>query len=233
MAHSMIFDTNHPVTLRWTSAAGAEVARPGRLHRITQSGLNVMLMRPLTDEDSLQRGDPITAEAGEAHGRHLTVFHGSVVSVESRLIRVSVEGGIEVLQRRRFPRARLEYRFSTAVLLNGDVPRFFVAQPIDLSGGGVRMSHRLPLNVGDRFRLIIRLTRNTMVQPIGEVIETWEERVPQTRWTHVTRHVSRATFTEVTPRERQLITGYVAKVLEGLSRFFGGDAPAQAAGARQ
>ena len=233
MADSLVFATNHPVTLRWVDQTGLEVERRGRLHRISHSGIAIMLGRQLGPEDSLPRGGHVTVEAGESQGRHLTIFHGSVMSVESRLIRISVNGGIEVLQRRRFPRARLVFRFSTAVLLGGEVPRFFVAQPIDLSGGGVRISHRLPLEVGARFRLVVRLTRNTMVAPIAEVIETWEEHVPQTRWSQPKRFVSRASFVEIVPRDRQLIAGYVAKVLEGLERHFGGgDQPATAAGTR-
>jgi hypothetical protein len=113
------------------------------------------------------------------------------------------------------------------------MPHFFVAKPIDLSGGGARLSHRLPMKVGDRFRLIVRLTRNTMVAPIAEVIETWEQAPGPFRWVQPSRFVSRAIFVELTPRERHLITGYVAKVLETFDRLQNGsDQPAAAAGSR-
>jgi hypothetical protein len=106
-----------------------------------------------------------------------------------------------------------------------------VAQPIDLSGGGIRLSHRLPLRAGERFRLIVRLTRKTMVTPIAEVIETWEQPSRPSRWPQPPRFVSRATFVELSPRDRALITGYVAKVLEGLDRRRGaGEQPMAAAG---
>ena len=171
MADSLVFGTNHPVTLRWIDEAGTEIGRRGRLHSISNNGLSIMLMQPLGAYDSLKCGDHVSTEAGEFHGRHLTVFHGSVVAIESRLVKVALSSGAEVLQRRRFPRARLQYRFATTVKLGDQVPRFFVAQPIDLSGGGVRLSHRLPLNEGDRFRLIVRLTRKTYVAKVLEGLE--------------------------------------------------------------
>jgi hypothetical protein len=231
MAESLVFDTNHPVTLRWIDEAGMEIGRRGRLHSITNNGLAVMLTQPLESPGALKRGDHVSIEAGEFHGRHLTVFHGSVVSVESRLVRIALSSGVEVLQRRRFPRAKLQYRFATAIKLVEPVARYFVAQPIDLSGGGVRLSHRLPLREGDRFRLIVRLTRKTMVTPIAEVIETWEQPTKPSRWPQPPRFVSRATFVELSPRDRTLITGYVAKVLEGLDRRRGAtEQPAPAAG---
>src|SRR5215204_2933058 len=36
MTHGLFFTADHPVTLRWTSISGAEVARPGRLHRVSE-----------------------------------------------------------------------------------------------------------------------------------------------------------------------------------------------------
>ena len=202
MADALVFETNHPVTLRWIDDAGTEIGRRGRLHTIKNNGLAVMLMQPLEVHDSLKRGDHVSAEAGELRGRHLTVFHGSVVSVERRLVKIAFTSSVEVLQRRRFPRARLQYRFATAAKLGEQIPQFFVAQPIDLSGGGVRISHRLPLNEGDRFRLIVRLTRKTMVTPIAEVIETWEQPSRASQSPQPIRLISRATFVELSARDR-------------------------------
>jgi hypothetical protein len=208
----MLFEANHPVTLRWTHGEGTEIARRGRLHRISQVGLSVMLPRPIARDDSLRIGDPVSAEAGEYRGLHLTVFRGSVQAIESRLVRIQVDGGIDVVQRRRFPRARLGLFFASAVRLRFDRMKYFVAQPIDISGGGVRIRHRLPLIANDRFRLILRLDRKTTVIPTARVVETWEMKNAKESRTKV--YVSRAMFVDVDERERHMISRYVFGVLQ-------------------
>jgi len=210
----MLFNPNHPVTLRWIGGEGAEVERRGRLHKITQIGLSVMLQRPIQFEDKLKVGDPVSAEAGEFRGLHLTVFRGSVQAIESRLVRIQVDGGIDVIQRRRFPRAKLGMKFATAIRLRSRQLRFFVAQPMDISGGGVRISHRLPLSVNDRFRLILRLDRETTVSPVARVVETWEQKPPLHFRTRTPVYVSRAVFVELSDRDRHLIQRYVFTTLK-------------------
>jgi hypothetical protein len=208
----MLFTAHHPVTLRWTGQAGDEVSRRGRLHRISQVGLSVMLPRPIGRDDALRIGDPVSAEAGEYSGRHLTVFRGSVRAIESRLVRIQVDGGIDVVQRRRFPRAKLGPFFASAVRMRFNKPKLFVAQAVDISGGGVKIRHRLPLVANDTFRLILRLDRTTTVIPTARVVETWELKSQHASRNKV--YVSRAQFVEVNERERHQISRYVFAVLQ-------------------
>jgi hypothetical protein len=212
MDDCMLFTAHHPVTLRWTGKTGDEVSRRGRLHRISQVGLSVMLPRPIGRDDSPRIGDPVSAEAGEYSGRHLTVFRGSVQSIESRLVRIQVDGGIDVVQRRRFPRAKLGLFFASAVRMRFNKPKFFVAQPVDISGGGVRIKHRLQLVANDKFRLILRLDSKTTVIPTARVVDTWEVKEPQASRNKV--YISRAQFVEVNERERHQISRYVFAVLQ-------------------
>jgi len=215
MTDCMLFGDNHPFSLRWTPKSGRPIIRTGGLHRISEIGLTVRLREPLRHEDAPHIGDPVRAEAGEFHGRHLNVFHGTVVSVNASLLRMRFDGQIDQVQRRRSPRIPMGHQFARARLIGDASERYFVVQPVDLSAGGVRIKHRVPLHVDDEFHLVLRLSKTVTVTPVAKVVQVWD---------HVERHpgqhpfgkqptagyVSRARFTEISDRDRNFIARYVA-----------------------
>lgn len=210
VSDTMLFQANHPVTLRWRLESGDEITRRGHLQKVTNDALAVMLPRDLDDSDSLVRGEQVCAEAGDYQGHRATVIRGSVLSVESRLVRIKIDGGIDTIQRRRFPRVKVGFGFATAALLSPDGVKYFLAHPIDISAGGMRFSHRLQLTENDRFRLTLRLKGDGKVSPIGRVVETWVQKPKENAPADTpTIYVSRAEIVEATPADKQLIARYV------------------------
>jgi hypothetical protein len=172
-----------------------------------------MLRQALVSDDGLRIGEQISAEAGDHRGGGLAVFRGSVRSIESRLVRIAIDGGVDMQDRRRFHRAQLPFNFATAIHLSRDGTRYFLAHPVDISAGGVRLIHRIPLEHGDRFRLLLRINKNTTISPIAEVIETWEKKPPARLRASSTQYVSRAAFVGLLPNEQTLIRRYVMWLL--------------------
>lgn len=213
MTDALYFTADHPLTLRWTGAGGAEITRPGRLHRLTESAVSVMLRQAVDGEEKLEIGEQIRAEAADPRGERLTVFRGSVDAIEARLVKIKIDGGIDVQDRRRFRRAQMPFHFTTAIMLARDATRYFLAHPIDIGAGGVRFSHRLPLQPGDQFRMLLRLKRDLMLSPVGQVIETCEQSTPRTIRRHSTTYVSRALFLGLLPNEQSQLRTYVHVLL--------------------
>src|SRR3954452_13950842 len=169
----MLFQADHPVHLRWKSGQGQDRSSRGGLYRISETGLTVRLKSKPNEDNAPKIGERVRAEAGEFYGNHLTVFRGAVVSVDSGLVRIRFDGQIDEVQRRKYPRAAVSFLFATAKLLGEERKRFIVVHPIDLSGGGVRIKHQIPLEVGERFQLTLRLSRSVTLTPVAEVVETW------------------------------------------------------------
>ena len=217
MTDALFFTADHPVTLRWTGSDGAEITRPGRLYRVSEAAVSVMLHRAVDGEEKLAIGEQVQAEAGDPRGDRLAVFRGSVNSIESRLVRIKIDGGIDTQNRRRFRRVQLPFHFTTGILLERDATRYFLAHPIDLGAGGVRFSHRLPLEPGAQFRLLLRLKRDLTISPVGQVIETWEKEIPRTIRRQSTTYISRAVFIGLLPTEQTLIRSYVQWLLRAQS----------------
>jgi hypothetical protein len=172
-----------------------------------------MLRQALANDDGLKIGEQICAEAGDHRGGGLAIFRGSVRAIESRMVRISIDGGVDVQDRRRFRRAQLPFNFASAIHLSRDGTRYFLAHPVDLSAGGVRILHRIPFEQGERFRLLLRITKNTTISPVAEVIETWEQKQPPTLKARATTYVSRAAFVGLLPHEQTLIRRYVMWLL--------------------
>ncbi len=172
-----------------------------------------MLRQALGNDDGLKIGEQISAEAGDHRGGGLAVFRGSVRAIESRLIRIAIDGEVDMQDRRRFRRAQLPFNFASAIHLSRDGTRYFLAHPADLSAGGVRILHRIHLEQGERFRLLLRITKNTTISPVAEVIETWEQKQPPSLRTRSTTYVSRAAFVGLLPHEQTLIRRYVMWLL--------------------
>jgi len=213
MTDLLFFAADHPVMLCWTTAEGAEITRPGRLYTVSEAAVSVMLQRAVGGEEKLAIGEQVRAEAGDPRGDQLAVFRGSVNAIESRLVRIKIDGGIDVQNRRRFRRAQLPFHFTTGILLEREKTRYFLAHPIDIGAGGVRFSHRLPLQAGDQFRLLLRLKRDLTISPVGQVIETWEEPAPRTIRRQSKTYISRALFLGLLPTEQTLIRSYVQWLL--------------------
>jgi hypothetical protein len=213
MIDAPFFTADHPVSLRWTTAGGGEITRPGRLQDVSESAASVMLRQAVDGDEKLAVGEQVRAEAGDPRGDRFAVFRGSVNAVESRLVRIKIDGGIDVQDRRRFRRAHLPFHFTTGILLERDKARYFLAHPIDIGVGGIRFSHRLPLQAGDLFRLLLRLSRDVTISPVGQVIETWEKPTPPTIHSQSKTYVSRALFLGLLPTEQNLIRNYVQWLL--------------------
>jgi hypothetical protein len=213
MTDALFFTADQPVTLRWTSSDGAEINRPGRLHNVSESAVSVMLREAEDVDEKLEIGKKVSAEAGDPQGERLAVFRGSVNAVEASLVGIDIDGGVDLQERRRFRRAPLPFHFTTAIKLERDETRYFLAHPIDIGAGGVRFSHRLPLQAGDQFRLLLRLKRDLTISPMGQVIETWEKPQSPMLRQQSTTYISRAVFMGLLPSEQTLIRSYVMWLL--------------------
>lgn len=56
MGDLLFFRADNPVTLRWKDQSGAEVSRRGRLHRVSQSAISVMLLHAVSSNENLRIG---------------------------------------------------------------------------------------------------------------------------------------------------------------------------------
>jgi PilZ domain len=214
MAAYQLYRADHPVTLRWTTDKGLRVVQHGRLQQITRSTMTIMLHRPLDDGDIPRNGHRVFAETREYRGLHLERIQGAVTYSSARLVEIQVDGTPKQVQRRRYLRSGVDRRFATAVLVRDDGRRYFLARPVDIGQGGIRFSHRLPLQAGDRVQLTLRLDRQRTITPTAEVIETWTQAAQAT-----TPHpapptfVSRTSFVHLAHDEQAAIAQYVLKTL--------------------
>lgn len=211
MADFLVFGSNNQITLRWNAVDGDHVSREARLRRVSDSRLTVLLPRLNDATSGLAVGRPVTAEAGDTNGTYLARFKGVVKTIESRLIDIRLDGAVDLVQRRAHPRARLPFSFNTAVLLSGAEKRYFLAHPLDIGAGGVRIHHRLPLKPGDQFRLILRPRRDILITPVAEVIESSVVERPRTsRLQQPTAYATRARFIDLPPQYQGVLSKYVA-----------------------
>jgi hypothetical protein len=179
----------------------------------------VLLPRLQDSSSGLAVGRSVMAEAGDNNGTYLARFRGTVKTMESRLIDIHLDSAVDLVQRRAHPRARLPLSFNTAVLLEGGQERYFLAHPIDIGAGGVRIFHRLPMKAGDRFRLILRPRRDLVIKAEAEVIETGVIEYPTpSRRPRPVAYSTRARFVDLSPSARDLLSRYVGWLLRQPSR---------------
>jgi hypothetical protein len=205
----LCFAADHPVTLRWTCASGALLERRGQLRRVTDTSLSVMMGQMISAEDSLRIGTTISAEAGVDRTSCVALIRGRVHSIESRLIRINIKGGIEVRERRKFRRAQPKFPLATAVPMEQPEARHFLVRPIDLSAGGIRIRHHVDLKAGARLQLHLKLKQTLTLSPVAEVIETWQEK-SEGRPTFV----SRMAFVDLQPMQEKILGSYVSWLLK-------------------
>lgn len=214
MSGFLVFGANNQITLRWSADDGDHISRDGRLRRVSESRLTVLMPRLVDAASGLGVGRAVVAEAGDNNGTYLARFRGVIRTVESRVIDIRLDGAVDLVQRRAFPRARLPFSFHTGVLLTGQQRRHFLAHPLDIGAGGVRIQHRLPLKAGDRFRLLLRLRPDLTIAPVAEVIEsTVAEYQRPSRLPRPTIHATRARFVDLPAAHQGWIARYVTWLL--------------------
>lgn len=213
MAGFIVFATDHPVTLRWQASDRSELVQRGRLHDVSDTKLIVNV--PGRDEYAPPAtGTVVIAEAADAKGQCLALFHGTVKSVQHREILIRLDRAMEIVQRRAHPRARVPFGLHTAILVSSDPARFFLAQPVDLGAGGVRIMHRLPLQPEDTFRLVFRPKPGIIITPTATVIESWSLPEKRVRGRTTTAYVSRARFVDLPSMYVTFFTRYVDFLLK-------------------
>lgn len=211
MSGYVVFASDHPVRLRWTAADGASLVQQAQLHDVSDSRLIVVVPRR-EQFNPPSVGGHVTAEAADAKGACLARFRGTVKSIASRQIDIRLDTSMDVIQRRAHPRARLPFGFHTAIHLTGDRARYFLAHPLDLGAGGVRMLHRLPLGLGDTFRLVFRPRAGITITLSAEVIES-RPVAPSTQSAARPTYVTRAKFVDLTDLQRKFLSRYVGWLL--------------------
>jgi len=210
MASGLLFRADHPATVFWSGPNGEPVTRRGRLHRITQTQLAVMLPRSLTRDEQPRRDQEIRVELADYRGLHLLVYRGPVKAVEARIISIHLGGEAEHVQRRRFVRAPVRFRFAAARLI-GARPRHFLAQPLDIGQGGIRFRHRLPLAPDDTVRFNLCLEGRSAVTPLARIIQTWPEPHAAGGIAGPPPQVSRAVFVDLSASDSAAIARYVLR----------------------
>ncbi len=171
MSSETMFLTNQPITVNWRSPGGESFSQRALLHNVSKSTLSVSFIYGGT-YGPMPPGTNVRVEAPDANGAWLAQFAGRVARTRGRMTEIALDGAMEVVQRRAHPRARLPFSFTSAIVLSRDPVRYFLAHPVDISAGGVRLLHRVPLRVEDRFRLNLRPRDGVTVSPIGRVLET-------------------------------------------------------------
>ena len=117
-----------------------------------------------------------------------------------------------VVQRRAHPRARLPFGFHTAIHRSADQSRYFLAHPLDLCAGGVRMLHRMKLSKGDTFQLIFRPRAGITITLSAKVIESQPVAQPGQAASRPT-FMTRAKFFDLTDMQRRFLSRYVGWLL--------------------
>jgi hypothetical protein len=211
MSDYVVFASDHPVTLRWTGSDGAGLRQQARLHDVSDTRLVIEVpWREAYNPPAV--GGRVTAEAADAKGNCLALFHGTVKAIVSRQIDIRLDKAMDVVQRRAHPRARVPFGFHTAVLQSDEGPRYFLAHPLDLGGGGVRILHRLPLKRGDSFRLTFRPRQDIVLVLSAEVIES-RPVAGSGKGDSRPTYMSRAKFTDLTEMHRRFLSRYVGWLL--------------------
>jgi hypothetical protein len=211
MAGYIVFASDRPVTLRWTAPDGAGLSQRARLQDVSDSRLIVEVpWREQYNPPAI--GGHATAETADAKGQCLALFRGTVKSIASRQLDIRLDRSMDVVQRRAHPRARVPFGFHTAVLLSAESSRYFLAHPLDVGAGGVRMLHRLPLRPGDRFRLTFRPRPGIMIAPSAQVIESQPVN-GAARGPPGTAYVTRARFVDLPDSYQRFFTRYVGWLL--------------------
>lgn len=215
MSGYVVFASDHPVTLQWTAVDGARLVQQAQLHDVSDSRLVVEV--PWREQFTPPLvGGHVTAEAADAKGACLALFRGTVKSVVSRQIDIRLDKSMDVVQRRAHPRARLPFGFHTAIRLSGNQSRYFLAHPLDLGAGGVRMLHRLPLDPGESFQLIFRPRAGITITLSAEVIES--QPVAQAgRQASRPTYMTRAKFFGLTEMHRKFLSRYVGWLLSAIN----------------
>ena len=211
MSVCVLFASDHPVTIRWTASSGKTLIQRARLSDVSSSRL--MIAVPWREQyNPPPEGSQVTAEAADARGRCLAVFRGTVSSVALRQIDIRLDRAMEVIQRREHPRVRVPRGVQSAVLLAGEQSRYFLAHPVDLGTGGVRLLHRMPLQPGDGFRLTFRPRPDIALAPFAEVLES--RLVPGSGGDNsVQTYLTRARFFDLTDLHRRFLSRYVGWLL--------------------
>jgi len=211
MSSYVFFASDHPVTLNWTGTDGANLTQRARLHDVSDSQL-------IVDVPGRERFSPpvvgghVTAEAADAKGACLARFRGRVSAINSRQIDIRLDQAMDVVQRRAHPRARVPFRYHTAVLVTEEKRQFFLAHPLDLGAGGVRILHRLPLGPGDTFELTFRPRSDVTITLSAEVIESQRVASPQAGDPRPS-YITRAKFFDLTPMHQKFLSRYVGWLL--------------------
>jgi hypothetical protein len=211
MSSYVVFASDHPVTLRWTAADGASLSQQARLHDVSDSRLIIEV--PWREKyNPPVVGGHVTAEAADAKGDCLALFRGTIKSIASRQIDIRLEKSMDVVQRRAHPRARVPFGFHTAVLVSAEPPRYFLAHPLDLGAGGVRIIHRLPLQPGDCFRLTFRPRPGITIAVSAQVIESQPVK-GSTQGRQKTTFVTRSKFVDLSEMNQRFLSRYVGWLL--------------------
>jgi hypothetical protein len=211
MSDYVVFASDHPVTLRWTAQDGATKLQRARLHDVSDARLVVDV--PWRDAyNPPVIGVPVTAEAADAKGACLALFRGTVKAIASRQIDIRLDKSMDVVQRRAHPRARVPFGFHTAILHREEGSRYFLAHPIDLGAGGVRMLHRMPLEPHDRFRLYFRPKAGITITISAEVIEC-QAVASTTPGARKPNYATRARFVDLSEMNQRFLTRYVGWLL--------------------
>jgi hypothetical protein len=207
----VVFASDHPVALHWTAADGVSLAQRAQLHDVSESRLIVAVPRHEQFNPPIIGGHVI-ARAADAKGTCLALFRGTVKAIESRRIDIQLDTSMDVVQRRAHPRARVPFGFHTAILVSDEQTRYFLAHPLDLGAGGVRMLHRLPLSSGDTFQLVFRPRAGITITVSAEAIES-QIVAGSERGRAGPTYVTRAQFIDLTEMHRRFLSRYVGWLL--------------------
>src|SRR5215213_1357025 len=211
MSSYVFFASDHPVTLHWRASDGTSLSQRARLHDVSDAQLIVDM--PGREQRSLPCiGGHVTAEAADANGSCLARFRGRVASISSRQIDIRLDKAMDVVQRRAHPRARVPFGYQTAVLVSGGQSRHFLAHPLDLGTGGVRIFHRMSLVPGDIFELTFRPKAGITITLSAEVIEC-QRVAPSERGDSRPSYISRAKFFNPSPMHQKFLSRYVGWLL--------------------
>jgi hypothetical protein len=211
MTGYVVFASDHPVTLRWTAADGTNLTQTARLHDVSDSRLVIEVpWREVYNPPTV--GGHVTAEAADAKGACLALFQGTVKAIASRQIDIRLDKSMDVVQRRAHPRAQMPFGYHTAILSAEKKPKYFLAHPLDLAVGGVKMLHRMPLKKGDGFKLFFRPKAGITLALDAEVVDTRPVASTDPRSSKI-NYVSRARFVDLSDLHLKFLTRYVSWLL--------------------